>query len=452
MCRGSPGQLKGRFVAVAAMLLMSNAVLAADSFIKALTEGKVDLFVRYRYEFVNDDAGDVKNANAHTVRTALGYSTGLFHGFGVHLQMQDVRSIGSERFNDGGANQRTQFATVVDPKGTRLQQANLRFEGLENTVFKVGRQEIEHRQAPMHRYVGNILWRQNWQNFDAFRVTHSTLPGGADNKPQLHADYAYAWQVNRIFGPRNDMPDRRNIDMDSHMMRVQYTGLPYVNLEGYGYLLDFDGELLGTRALSTNTFGIRADGAYGLGEGWSLLYTAEFANQRDAGNNPAGINVNYYLGELGFSYRPGLPYLDTLSLKASYEVLEGKGSTVVNGTPVARAFQTPLGTNHAFQGWADRFLLTPADGIEDFFVTLRASAWGANFMLAWHKYWSNRDRYSYGDEWNVVLERPFAKHWLVGVKYASYAASTNSLNVARNSGSGQAFDVDKFWAYIQFRF
>src|SRR5690606_10465588 len=35
-----------------------------------------------------------------------------------------------------------------------------------------------------------------------------------------------------------------------------------------------------------------------------------------------------------------------------------------------RAFATPLATLHAFQGWADKFLTTPAAGVEDRYARL----------------------------------------------------------------------------------
>ena len=41
-----------------------------------------------------------------------------------------------------------------------------------------------------------------------------------------------------------------------------------------------------------------------------------------------------------------------------------------------RAFQTPLATKHAFQGWADQFLTTPADGIEDAYLGVTAPLLG----------------------------------------------------------------------------
>ena len=46
----------------------------------------------------------LKDVYANTLRTALGYSTGLFHGLGAYLQLEDVRALGDDTFNDGGAN------------------------------------------------------------------------------------------------------------------------------------------------------------------------------------------------------------------------------------------------------------------------------------------------------------------------------------------------------------
>ena len=50
-----------------------------------------------------------------------------------------------------------------------------------------------------------------------------------------------------------------------------------------------------------------------------------------------------------------------VTLQGAVEQLDGRG--------LNKTFDTPLGTNHAFQGWADLFLITPADGIRDVFGT-----------------------------------------------------------------------------------
>ncbi|MDD5034487.1 MAG: hypothetical protein PHE55_06980 [Methylococcaceae bacterium] len=114
------------------------------------------------------------------------------------------------------------------------------------------------------------------------------------------------------------------------------------------------------------------------------------------------------------------------------------------------ARQTPLGTNHAFQGFADRFLVTPGDGIQDHFVTLSAKFSGVQLSAVYHRFLSDRDGYSYGYEWDLHAERPLGDQMLAGFKWADYHADRNAMNVARNSAAGQAFDLTRFWAYLQY--
>ena len=111
-----------------------------------------------------------------------------------------------------------------------------------------------------------------------------------------------------------------------------------------------------------------------------------------------------------------------------------------------------MGTNHAFQGAADRFLSTPRDGIQDIFATLGVKAFGAQWSLAKHRFKSDSDRYTYGTEWDFSVERPIAEKFLIGFQYAAYRASRNALNVARNTATQQAFDLTKAWAYVQYKY
>lgn len=437
-------------MAVSALMTMQAAV--ADDLWRALTDGKPDLYLRYRFENVDDgQKPKLADAYANTLRSALGYSTGLYHGFGLYAQLEDVRVLGDEKFNDGGGNGFVSRAVVVDPEGTEIQQANLRYRGLPKTQLWLGRQEIEHRQAPLHRHVGNILWRQNWQTFDALRMVN-------DSVPALHVDYAYVWNVNRIFGEDNRLADRADFSVDGHLIDLTYRGIPYSTLEPYAYLLDFgDNRLAGTRALSTATYGARLQGAYDV-VGWAakILYTAEFAHQEDYGDdNPVEISVNYYLGELGMSKLINHRWLESVTLKGSYEVLGGDGGVPVGKGKIGRAFQTPLGTNHAFQGWADRFLTTPADGIVDVYGTLALKIAGANLAVIYHDFSADNDDYNYGNEWNVQLTRPILMHYTVGIKYARYEASGNATNLARNGASSagkQAYDLTKLWLWAELAF
>ncbi len=432
--------------------IMTMHIAVADDLWRALTGGKPDLYLRYRFENVDDgQQPKLADAYANTLRSALGYSTGLYHGFGLYGQLEDVRVLGDEKFNDGGGNGYASRAIVVDPEGTEIQQANLRYRGLPKTQLWLGRQEIEHRQAPFHRHVGNILWRQNWQTFDALRMVN-------DSVPALHVDYAYVWNVNRIFGEDNRLADRADFSVDGHLIDLTYRSIPYSTLEPYAYLLDFgDNRLAGTRALSTATYGARLQGAYDV-VGWAakILYTAEFAHQEDYGDdNPVEISVNYYLGELGVSKLINHKWLEQVTLKGSYEVLGGDGAVPVGKGKIGRAFQTPLGTNHAFQGWADRFLTTPADGIVDIYGTLAFKIAGANLAVIYHDFSADQGDYNYGNEWNVQLTRPIFQHYTLGIKYARYEASGNATNLARNgatSAGKQAYDLTRLWMWAELQF
>ena len=402
----------------------------------ATDNGKLHFSVRYRYEHVTDDrlsgAGTpLKNADASTLRTFLGYETGNFHGFSATLDLENVTEAGSDDFNDG-SNNKTEFASVVDPLGTEVDQAFLNYSGIASTELKLGRQYITYRKAPFHRYIGTILWRQNWQTFDAFTIDNQTYP-------DVRINYAYVWNINRIFG--RDAPEPlSNFDSDSHLINIQYGGLPLGDLEGYGYLLDFDN----ATGFSTRTYGVRLHGNRKPAENITVLYTAEYSTQSDYAENTSDIDADYLLGEIGASCQLN-EFIDSVTLKFSYERLSGKGG--------ADRFVTILGTNHAFQGWNDRFLLTPGDGIEDFNFTAVMNIKGANLIAAYHDIGSDIMSYDYGREFNLLLSKSFRKHYTLGLKYASYDADKNTSNLNRNGvNAGTVTDVDKFWIWAQYKY
>jgi hypothetical protein len=415
-------------------LLFVVTSATADNLAESLINGTPDLFLRYRYERVDDGRAGLKRAHASTLRTALGYQTGTFYGFGFYGQFEDVHVIGEDRYNDGGTNQINDRAVVVDPEGNEINQAFVRFSAIPRTVVTYGRQEITQREAPLHRFVGNVLFRQNFQSFDAFRLVNLSLP-------QTIFDYAYVWNVNRIFGEDNPLPNASDFAMRSHFVNAQYGGLGFAKIEGYGYLLDFDGETV--QRFSTATLGVRVQGDSVLTPKTKINYAAEVANQRDYAGNPNRVDVNYTAVEFGVSHTLG-SVVESVALKLNFERLGGKGN--------AEAFQTPLGTNHAFQGFADRFLVTPGDGIRDFFASVGMKAFGAQFSTTYHVFRADRGGYRYGSEWDVLMERVFAKNFLGGVKYADYRADDNPDNLARNTFGEQAFDLTKFWVYVQYKY
>jgi len=420
-------------------LAISSYVQAETGIWDAITDGKVDFSVRYRFEHVEDDRVNsatglkLKDADASTIRTTLGYKTGQFHHFGARLLLQDVRDIGADNFNDAtGKSSKTAFAIVADPSDTDFLEAYLSFDGLSNTVIKAGRQIITYRDAPFHRFMGTILWRQNWQNHDAVSMVNTSLP-------DTRVSYAYSWNINRIFTDEAVSP-KNEFDSNSHFINLKYSGLSLGSLEGYAYLLDLDN----ADAFSTHTYGARFNGAYPVGDNFKAIYTAEYAHQTDAADNPADIDANYFLGELGGSFNFTGP-VKAVTVKFSYELQEGEGG--------ADRFVTILGTNHAYQGWADRFVTTPGDGVEDLYITFVAKFFGAKFIASYHDLNSDNLDYDYGEELDLLLTKTFYKHYTLGLKYADYDADESLINITQNGANSTVTnDASIIWAFAQIKF
>ena len=441
-----------RYIAIhftlAGLLFMSMPGTAepfsAEALLEALTSGKPEILFNYRFENVNDPT-TAKDAYASTLRSVLTYETGRFYGLAVHVQLEDVRVIGNELYNDGGSNGKTRYAVVVDPEGFEVNEAYVSFGKLENmsilkdTEFRFGRQLITYRKAPFHRFIGPVVWRQNWQTFDGFTASNFSLEDTA-----IHLGYIY--NINRIFGEDNPTRGLHDQGVDGFLFNIQHAVMQGVDLELYSYLLDFDtSSATPVTAFyqSTQTYGGRLQGDRKITENLKGLYALEYARQLDYAQNPNSIDSYYFLGELGLQVQ--LHHLvDSITVKVTHERLSGDGGV--------DRFTTPLATLHPYQGWADKFLNTPGDGILDTYLTFTMDVLGAKFTAVYHDFNSDEDDYDYGSEIDLVLSRAFGKYFTAGLKYADYSADGNALNVARNSASGQAFDINKFWAWIQFRY
>jgi len=404
---------------LSSMGLVSTAAQADDAFFEALTGGKVSFSARARYESVEQD-NPIKDADAYTLRTTLGYKTGVFHGFSGFVEAEDVTDLGSEHYDYNPAAQgNNDYSVIADPDGTEINQAYLQYNGF-GSEFKFGRQELTYRGAPFHRYIGNVLWRQNHQSYDAFSFSNSSL-----DKTKI--SYAYINKVNTILGDGSDNGKLGSVDgvvdMDSHLVNIQYSGLPIGKLEAYGYFLEFENALYANK--SSKTLGLRLSGAQPISEDFKVIYTAEFAKQDDYKDGTMD-DQNYYLAELGGKYKGWLA-------KFSYEMQEGDGTS---------SFKTPLGTNHAFQGWADNFLFTPNDGLEDMYFTVVGKVLGAKVVAVYHDYETDSTSLDAGDELDILVQKTFKKHYTLGVKYADYNADAEYGGV----------DTEKFWLYGQVKF
>jgi hypothetical protein len=159
---------------------------------------------------------------------------------------------------------------------------------------------------------------------------------------------------------------------------------------------------------------VRLAGKRALGGGYSVDYVASYARQSDYAHNPNDYAADYWLGEAKLSRR-------AVSATIGYEVLgadDGRALTSV---------QTPYGAVFGFQGWADKFTTTPADGVHDVYAGVGARwpvlgrARGVELSAFVHHYDSDRRVRSYGDELNLL-----ASATLGGVtwstRYADYMA------------------------------
>jgi len=376
-----------------------------SSISEAVTGGKAGLDLRYRYEYVDQDGID-KSAGASTLRTRINFATAAYRGFGAFVEADDVTVIGSERYNNatGLPSAKTQYPVVADPDGTELNQAWLSYTGLDATTLKFGRQRLIYDNA---RFIGNVGWRQNEQTYDGFSLSNSSLSHTTLN-------YAYVYNVNRIFG--EDSPNG-DLDTRAHFVNLAYDGFASARLVGYGYFLD----LQDAPATSNKTLGVRLTGAPAVVSGLSLSYALEYARQSDYADG-ANIGADYWLGELGLK-RGGW------QLTGGYELLGADDS----------AFSTPLATGHAFNGWADKFLATPADGLEDRYLRLDGSLADFKLSARYHDFSADRGSADYGSEVDLQAARRFGDVTLLA-KYASYNADDF------------ATDTDKLWLMAQVAF
>lgn len=91
-------------VALLGLVLMAVTPDAAAepeqaSLLDVLRESTAAVDLRYRYEWVNDDAVGL-HAHASTLRTALRYETGAYEGFGVFLEAENVSSVGAALYDN----------------------------------------------------------------------------------------------------------------------------------------------------------------------------------------------------------------------------------------------------------------------------------------------------------------------------------------------------------------
>lgn len=363
--------LPSKLLLAAAVTAATPTAFAAESIAEAFQNGSTSVSFRLRFEDVEQDGSN--DVDALTLKSRLTYKTADYNGFSALFEADNTTAIGSEDYNTGPNN--TIGGTVIaDGEYTDVNQAYVAY-GAGDTVVKFGRQRI---LLDNQRFVGGVGFRQNEQTYDALTLTNKSLP-------DTTLFYGYVAEVNDIF--------ERDFKHETHLLNAKYTGLPFGTLVGYYYQVEPDA------ADSIDTFGVRFTGSQPAGDA-KLLYTAEYATQ----DQNDGSKPDYYVLEGGVS-------VSGVTAKLGYEVLEGDGT---NG------FDTPLATKHKFQGWADAFLPTPADGIEDLYLSVGTKVAGVKLLAVYHDYDSENTSADLGSEFGFVVAKSFGKNYGLSLKYADF--------------------------------
>ena len=418
-------------LATQAMAEDTPAVDAPYTFLDSVKDGKPMTSFRFRYETVDQDAfqangvDKLDTANALTVRSLIGWHTAPYKNFSFGAQITDVHEL-THNYNDRRENLtepgKANYPNIVDSSFTDINQLFVDWTGIKNTKIRLGRQILNFDNV---RFIGDIAFRQNTQVFDGISITNKSLP----NTEIVAAHFEQVRQINTELR-------QGNIDVVNAKYRIS----PSESLVGYGYFLDIanlsqnngnplalptaaqGGNGLGAsqdlvKTASTDqsnkTIGIRLDGMRAINADWKGLYTAEYAKQNDYADGNKLIDAHYFKVGAGAAYAGWSARIDHEKLSSN----DGK-----------YAFQTPLGTNHLFQGWSDHFLATPRQGIEDTFITVAGSIEKVKLYAEYHvfkadeKYASVNGTFGkdYGTEFDASMAYPVNKNIMTKLEYAKF--------------------------------
>ena len=152
---------------------------------------------------------------------------------------------------------------------------------------------------------------------------------------------------------------------------------------------------------------------------------AAWATQSDSGDSTLDYDADYYVID-------GSAMAGPVTLGAGYEVL-GAGDGV--------GFRTPLATLHKFQGWADMFLVTPGEGIEDLYFSIAGKAGPVDLQAIYHDFSASESSASFGSEIDLAATWPISQAFSAQLKYADFSSD----DATRYS------DTTKTWLTLQLK-
>ena len=392
---------------------------AADDGVSILDNVKVKGEIRPRYEFVEED-NTKSNANALTNRLVLGVGADLLgtDWLSTYVEMTDIHNL-NDNYNST-ANDQINHSTVADPEQTRVTQSYLGLK-YKKTQLRYGRQMFNIDNL---RFIGAVAWRQMPQTYDATTILDSSIEG-------LDLMASYVTKANTVTTAVNNS--------DIGILHAQYKAMDALTVTGYGYLVENLGD----------TYGIALTGKPKISDTLTLNYRAEYAMMTDASltESPSDTQKNadadYYNLELGMNMSGILAGLN-------YEVQSGKSAS--DTSLERKTFITPYGTNHKFNGFADKFLAqtTLVQGLVDANIMLGYKSKDVGvFKAIYHDFSSDVDSIDYGTEIDLVYTRaiPGVKNVTGLLKYADFSSDKSGEALV-----GGDVDTQKFWVELDYKF
>ena len=420
------------------MLMGMSAVSAqADDGVNVLSDIYVKGEIRPRYEMV-DTNNATANANAVTNRLVIGVGGKLGGSdiFSAYAEMTDVHSLNDGNYNALDNSKGADAADnniVADSEQTRLTQAYIDIKPMDGLLIRYGRQMINLGDQ---RFVGAVGWRQMPQTYDATLLSFSPTK-------EINLSTVYATKVNTIFQDFDHPTDPAKDKVSGFQTATSLTNLSYrtkgLDITAYAYLI----------SSISDTYGAYVKGSVPVSDGIKVSYRAEYAVQTDASletenQGKPDCDSDYIHANLGVNMSGILFGVDYMMQSADDD------NTVAGAGTTNKAFKTPLGTNHKFNGWADQFLATPENGLEDIsaMAGYKAKDFGT-FKVIYHKFASDDKSIDYGSEVDAVYVNkiPGVKGLKGMLKYADYNGDDSTA-----SGNPKATDTQKFWVMLDYKF
>ena len=400
--RFSMSENTGAIALVAGLIMSSGAALAQTTgagLRAAVADGSTALRIRYRLEHV-DQVDIDEQALASTALARWTWNSAQDNAWSAGLEADYVFVAGIEDFNST-TNGKSQFPIVADPEGGDLNQAFLKYSG-EGVTVTAGRQRIN---LGNQRFVGGVAFRQNEQTYDGLRVQLS--------RGDAMLDYTYVNNINRIFGPGDGLQPGDWFG-DSHFLRGSIQPGPGQEIAGFAYLLDPSND--NGPPNSNAAYGVSYRGAFDF-----VTLDATFARQSDWADNPTAYDAPH------FSVQGAFPLGDG-TLTVGYDVL---------GSDDGRyAFRTPSATLHRYQGWTDKFLIAPPDGVKDAWFSIAGNLGGARLTGVYHDFSAAEGGRSYGSELGFDVTYTLPNRVSLEFKIATY------------DPDGFATDTTKAWFLV----